>query len=94
MRRFRDYRGVEILLSDAVLFDHILTDHPEPVDYVKEIGRALANPVIPAFPDPRRANRLRYYGWVEEFGKYIRVAVKVLDDEAWVSTAFLTDKLV
>lgn len=94
MRRFRDYRGVEILLSDAVLFDHILTDHPEPVDYVNEIGKALANPVVPAFPDPRRPNGLRYYGWVEEFGKYIRVAVKVLDDEAWVSTAFLTDKLV
>ena len=94
MRRFRDYRGVEVLLSDAVLFDHILTDHPEPVDYVKEIERALVNPVIPAFPDPRRPNGLRYYGWVEEFGKYIRVAVKVLDDEAWVSTAFLTDKLV
>ena len=52
MRRFRDYRGVEILLSDTVLFDHILTDHPEPVDYVKEIGKALANPVVPAFPDP------------------------------------------
>ena len=94
MRRFRDYRGIEILLSDAVLFDHILTDHPEPVDYVREIGKALENPVVPAFSDPRRPNGLRYYGWVEEFGKYIRVAVKVLDDEAWVSTAFLTDKLV
>ncbi|MCY4527987.1 MAG: hypothetical protein OXD46_03005 [Chloroflexi bacterium] len=93
MRRFRDYRGVEVLLSDAVLFDHILTDHPEPVDYVREIEKALSNPVVPAFPDPRRANGLRYYGWVEEFGKYIRVAVKVLDNEAWVSTAFLTDRL-
>ena len=30
MRRFRDYRGVEIMLSDTVLFDHILADHPEP----------------------------------------------------------------
>ena len=58
------------------------------------LGRALAGPVVPAFPDPRRPNGLRYYGWVEEFGKYIRVAVKVLDDEAWVSTAFLTDRLV
>ena len=94
MRRFRDYRGIEILLSDVVLFDHILVDHPEPVDYVQEIGRALANPVVPAFPDPRRPNGLRYYGWVEGFGKYIRVAVKVLEDEAWVSTAFLTDRLV
>ena len=94
MRRFRDYRGVEILLSEAVLFDHILTDHPEPIDYVREIGKALENPVVPAFPDPRRPNGLRYYGWVEKFEKYIRVAVKVLDDEAWVSTAFLTDKLV
>ena len=82
------------MLSDAVLFDHILADHPEPVDYVREIARALASPVVPAFPDPRRPNGLRYYGWVEEFGKYIRVAVKVLDEEAWVSTAFLTDKLV
>ena len=94
MRRFRDYRGVEIMLSDAVLFDHILADHPEPVDYVQEIGNALANPVVLAFPDPRRPNGLRYYGWVGELGKYIRVAVKVLDEEAWVSTAFLTDKLV
>ena len=94
MRRFRDYRGVEILLSDAVLFDHIMTDHPEPVDYVREIRRALASPVVPALPDPRRSNGLRYYGWVEEHEKYIQVAVKVLDDEAWVSTAFLTDRLV
>ena len=48
------------MLSDAVLFDHILADHPEPVDYVQEIGKALANPVVPAFPDPRRPNGLRY----------------------------------
>ena len=33
-------------------------------------------------------------GGVKEFGKYIRVAVKVMDNEAWVSTAFLTDRLV
>ena len=52
MRRFRDYRGVEVLLSDAVLFDHLLTDHPEPVDYVREIEKALSNPVVPAFPYP------------------------------------------
>jgi len=45
-------------------------------------------------PDPRRPNSLRYYGWVDGLEKYIRVAVKVLDNEAWVSTAFLTDELV
>ena len=59
MRRFRDYRAVEIMLSDAVLFDHILADHPEPVNYVQEIGKALANPVVPAFPDPRRPNGIK-----------------------------------
>ncbi len=94
MKTFRDYRGVEIKLSDEVLYGHILADHPEPIDYVQDIAKALATPVVPVLPDPRRPNSLRYYGWVDGLEKYIRVAVKVLDNEAWVSTAFLTDELV
>ena len=91
MRIYVDYQGQEIRLSDEVLAK-ILRKHPEMIDHLDAIADALANPIA-VLPDLERPNTVRYYGNVERLGKRIRVPVKFLPGEAWIATAFLTDRM-
>ena len=91
MKTFEVVNGLKIGLADSVVA-HIPADHPEMASYLDWIERILANPVA-ILPDPYRPNAARYYGFVPSAQKYMRVAVKILPDEAWVSTAFLTNEV-
>ena len=91
MREFVDFNGVKVVLSDDAI-EHILDRHPEMGDYLELIGAVLANPV--AVTDDPRPNRSRLYGLAPgRQDKYLRIAVKYLPDEAYVTTAFFTYRI-
>ena len=93
MRTLRDYEGREIRLTDERIA-HIL-EHPEMVGLEDAIGETLARPqrVVPSLSDPQARLYYRWYVGTRVGDKYLCVVVKVVGDDAFVLTAYLTDTI-
>ncbi len=69
---------------------HITTRHPEMASMQKEIKLAIENPsTIKAFSDDVE----KFYLYLKAENKYIMVAVKTLNGEGFIITAYKTKKV-
>ncbi len=93
MRVIHDYQGVPVRLTEERLA-HILK-HPEMVGLESAIEQTLARPetVIESLSDPQARLYYRYYVGTRVGDKYLCVVVKVSRDDAFLVTAYLTDRV-
>ncbi len=93
MRVIHDYQGVPVRLTDERLA-HIL-EHPEMIGLESAIEQTLARPetVIESFSDPQARLYYRFYIGTRVGDKYLCVVVKISRDDAFVLTAYLTDRV-
>ena len=92
MRIFEDCFGRKVRLTDERLA-HIL-EHPELKNMDAEIERTLHLPQLVRLSRSDDAVRLFYEFYARTIvdGKWLCVVVKYADDDAFVVTAYLTDK--
>ena len=91
--KFKDVFGREIGLSREV-WDHILKTHPELKGKLDRIKETLISPEIIKL-SVYASNVLlsyKYYGDLYG-GKYICVAIKILDEDCFISTSYITDRI-
>jgi hypothetical protein len=88
-----DYQGVAVRLTEERLA-HIL-DHPEMSDFEPAISETLRYPesVIQSLSDDQARLYYRRYTDTPVGEKLLCVVVKFLEGDAFVLTAYLTDKL-
>jgi hypothetical protein len=93
MRVIHDYQGVPVRLTDERLA-HIL-GHPEMVGLAGAIEATLAHPerVVESLSDPQARLYYRFYVGTRVGDKYVCVVVKVFGEDAFVLTAYLTDRV-
>lgn len=93
MKVLRDYAGRSVRLTDERLA-HIL-EHPEMAGMEPAIVRTLREPaaVVQSLSDPAARLHYRFYSGTRVGDKFLCVVVKVADDDAFVLTAYLTDKI-
>ena len=93
MRVLHDYQGLSIRLTDERLA-HIL-EHPEMVGLERAIEETLVQPqkVVESFSDPQAHLYYRFYVGTRVGDKHLCVVVKVVGEDAFVLTAYLTDKV-
>jgi hypothetical protein len=92
---YRDYQGRQIRLPDERL-SHVLLQHPEIVGMELAITETLESPeeVGSSTRDPRQVTLYcRRYSSSIAGDKYMCVVVKILGDDAFVLTAYLTDRI-
>lgn len=90
-----DLYGRRIQLT-AAGWAHIIQQHPYMVNFLPEVGETLRNPeqIRRSAQDPERC-RL-YYRWYTGTiigDKWLCVVIKVLPVEAFVTTAYATNKI-
>jgi hypothetical protein len=92
MKTLQNCFGDQIRLTDERLA-HIL-DHPEMKDLSEEIERVLRKPQLVRRSRSDAAVRLFYESYAETIvgGKWLCVVVKYAENDAFVVTAYLTDK--
>ena len=92
-RRFRDFEGRVVRLTEE-RWAHI-KDHPEMTGMENSIAKTLASPeaVIRSLADPKAHLYHRFYVGTKVGDKFLCVVVKIQDDDAFVLTAYLTDKV-
>ena len=88
-----DYSGKSIRLTDE-RWTHIL-DHPEMVEQHNRIIETLSAPdtVIETVKDASVLTYHRFYEKTPVTRKYMVIAVKVLPDNAFIITAFYSNRL-
>ena len=93
MRVIHDYQGVPVRLTDERLA-HIL-ENPEMAGLESAIEETLARPetVIESFSDPEARLYYCFYIGTRVGDKYLCVVVKGSRDDAFVLTAYLTDRV-
>lgn len=93
MRVLRDFEGLAIRLTDERLA-HI-HEHPEMEGMDAAIEESLMRPahVVESYSDPRARLYYRYYFGTIVGDKHLCVVVKTSLDDAFVLTAYLTDKI-
>lgn len=92
MKILHDYQGLSIRLTNERLA-HLL-EHPEMAGMELAIEETLLHPqeVIESFSDPQAKLYYRFYLGTRVGDKYLCVVVKVQGNDAFVLTAYLTDK--
>jgi hypothetical protein len=90
---FWDYQGTRVRLTDE-RWRHI-HEHPEMTDMDKAIEETLTAPefVFQSSSDPEARLYYRYYLKTLVGGKFLCVVVKWREEDAFVLTAYLTDRL-
>lgn len=93
MRILHDYEGRSIRLTDERL-NHI-HEHPEMAGLDAAIEETLVEPqqVVQSFSDAQARLYYRFYVGTRVGDKYLCIVVKFADDDAFVLTAYLTDKV-
>lgn len=93
MRILKDHEGLAIRLTKERL-DHII-EHPEMVALESAIEDTLSGPerVVESFSDPEARLYYRFYLGTAVGDKFVCVVVKVTGDDAFVLTAYLTDRV-
>ena len=79
-----------ILTKDR--WQHI-SEHKGMEQRLEDIKRAITNPTT-VMPHQYDKNRRNYYLYYKERKRYLLVAVRYLNDEGYVSTAFITRKII
>ena len=92
-RRFRDFEGRVVRLTEE-RWAHI-KEHPEMTGMEDSIAQTLASPeaVIRSLADSKAHLYHRFYVGTKVGDKFLCVVVKIQDDDAFVLTAYLTDKV-
>ena len=93
MKVLHDLQGLSIRLTDERLA-HIL-EHPEMSGMEQAIEETLLRPeqVVESFSDPQARLYYRFYFGSMVGDKYVCVVVKIVGADAFVLTAYLTDKI-
>jgi hypothetical protein len=93
MRILRDFQGLAIRLTDERLV-HIL-EHPEMQGMEGAIEETVARPerVVQSFSDPQARLYHRHYIGTRVGDKFLCVVFKVRGANAFVLTAYLTDRI-
>lgn len=93
MEYLKDYKGSSVRLTDERLA-HIL-EHPEMSNMTAAIHEAVLHPefVVQSSSDEMAHLYYRYYSKTMVGGKYLCVIVKVAQSDAFILTAYLTDKV-
>jgi molybdopterin synthase catalytic subunit len=93
MRILRDHQGLAIRLTDERLA-HIL-EHPEMAGMEQAIEDTLLRPerVVESLSDPQARLYYRFYFGTIVGDKYLCVVVRVAAADAFVLTAYLTDRV-
>ena len=93
MRLLSDYEGRLVRLTQERLV-HMST-HPEMVDMEEALEETLATPdcVITSSSDPNVHLHYRHLLETPVGDKFLCVVVKVIRDDAFIVTAYLTDKV-
>ena len=88
-----DYKGRNIHLTNE-RWKHIL-DHPEMEGEHSRLEETLSSPeiIIASVEDQSIHTYHRYYNATPVTSKYMIVAVKILDDDAFVVTAFYSNRM-
>jgi hypothetical protein len=91
MQLYVDYQGMRIRLTDERLA-HIL-EHPEMKNMEARIAQTLAEPqqVVESLSDLQVRLYYRFYVGTRVGNKHLCAVVKVVDMDAFVVTAYLTD---
>ncbi len=92
MKTLKDYQGRAVRLTDERLA-HIL-EHAEMTGLESALVETLEHPalVLQSQSDPAAALSYRYYLGTRVGDKWLCVVVKYAADDAFVLTAYLTDK--
>ncbi len=93
MRVYIDYQGNRVRLTEERLA-HIL-EHPEMRGMETRIPDTLSTPVqvVESLSDVQARLYYRFYVGTRIGNRYLCVVVKVLETDAFVVTAYLTDKV-
>jgi hypothetical protein len=93
MKLLHDFKGTAIRLTDERLA-HIL-EHPEMATMEAAIEETLLYPerVVQSFSDPQAHLYYRLYFRTIVGSKFLCVVVKTLETDAFVLTAYLTDRI-
>ena len=93
MQLLTDYAGLDVRLTDERRA-HIL-DHPEMADMESAIGETLLLPqsVVQSVSDPLARQYYRFYFATVVGNKYVCVVVKLTEIDAFVLTAYLTNRI-
>lgn len=93
MRTLHDFQGLSIRLTDERLA-HIL-DHPEMAGQEAAIQDTLLQPerVVESLADPGARLYYRFYVGTRVGDRFMCVVVKVAGEDAFVLTAYLTDRI-
>ena len=93
MRILPDVQGMPVRLTDE-RFTHIL-EHPEMADRGPAIAETLRQPdhVMDSLAEPQARLYYRFYTETLVGDKYVCVVVKVVGEDAFVLTAYLTDSV-
>jgi hypothetical protein len=89
---FTDYKGRAIRLTNE-RWDHIL-EHPEMIEQRERLMETLSAPalVISTTKDDAIHTYHRFYEVTPVTSKYLIVAVKIMEDDAFVVTAFYSSR--
>lgn len=92
MKVLRDYQGRAVHLTDERLA-HIL-EHPEMTALEAALSETLEHPtlVVQSRSDPSAELSYRYYLGTRVGNNWLCVVVKYAPDDAFLLTAYLTDK--
>jgi hypothetical protein len=92
-RILRDWQGLAIRLT-AERLDHI-REHPEMTGMESAIEATLSAPeeVLQSLSDLQARLYYRFYVGTMVGDKYVCVVVKIVEQDAFVLTAYLTDKV-
>lgn len=93
MKILKDYLGRDVRLTDERL-QHIL-EHPELANMEFAIEETIGHPqfVIQSLTDPDAELNYRFYFGTRVGDKWVCVVIKYDTDDAFVLTAYLTDKI-
>jgi hypothetical protein len=93
MRILPDVQGMPVRLTDERLA-HIL-EHPEMADRGPTIAETLRQPdhIMGSLADPQARLYYRFYTGTLVGDKYVCVVVKLVGEDAFVLTAYLTDSV-
>ena len=93
MQIFRDWEGRRIRLTEERL-KHIL-EHPEMKNMIHAIEDALSSPekIVQSLTDSQTRMYFRFYFGTMVGDKYLCVVVKIKSSDAFILTAYLTDKI-
>ena len=93
MKIFRDYKGKNVRLTEE-RWKHIL-EHPEMKGMAQYIKETLLEPqrVVQSVSDKDASLYYRFYIGTKVGNKYLCVVVKMIKQDAFVLTAYLTDSI-